>query len=307
MKLGVFHDDAKSGIENFHEQYPTTDEEAFIVTGKNVFDRAIMKKYKRACKPPSLKFTFIGDQVRPDVTGDIHVWEEPIANEHYVIAVDPASGEPGATDFGCISCWRVLDRLDTGATAVQVAEWHGKVDAEILGLYAVVLGRWYNEAVLAPEVFGYGHAVLNAIIKLDYYNIIKRKQLDVVNRTSQDKLGWATTPQTKPQMLTMSRYAVNNEKILINSEQLVNEMMIFVRDEKITGASAYGRGKDDRVMAFMIAICAIEQEYGDQHISSIGILHPPTDKPPLSKDKDPLSHDDFWAKQARKRKSWMDL
>jgi hypothetical protein len=198
-----------------------------------------------------------------------------------------------------------LDRLKTGCLAAQVAEWHGKVDAEVLGLWATMLGKWYNGALLCPEVFGYGHAVLNAIMKLDYYNVIKRKILDAVNRLSTDKYGWATTPTTKPQMLTMSRYAINNEMVIINSEHLVREMMIFVREDRLTGASAYGRGKDDRVMAFMIAICSIEQEYGDQHITSIGILQPPDEKPKDKKDR--LHYDSFWDRNKQRGKHWQDL
>ena len=306
LKLGTFKGESKSGIENFHEQYPTTDEEAFIVSGRNVFEREILKKYKRGCKPPIWKFSFVGDDIRPDVTGDIAVWEEPIKDELYVVSIDPASGEPGSTDFGCIEVLRVMDRLKTGATSMQVAEWHGKVDAEVLGLYAVLIGRWYNDAVLVPEVFGYGHAVLNTILKLDYYNVIKRKVLDVQNRVSTDKYGWVTSPTTKPQMLTMCRYAINNEQVIINSEHLVNEMMIFVREDKITGASAYGRGKDDRVMAYMIGICGVEQEYGDQSMQSVGIIQPKAyDKP---KSGDPLYTDNFTLRnEHQKGKSWLDL
>lgn len=295
----------KSGLENFHEQYPTTDDEAFIVSGKNVYDRNILKKYKRGCKKPTGRYSFLSDKIVPDITGDLKVWEEPIPGEHYVIGIDPASGEPGAADFGGIEVLRVLDRIKTGCIAMQVAEWHGQEDADVLGYYAVQLGNWYNMAVLAPEVFSYGHAVLKTIINEDYPNIIKRKVMDSLNRISKDKYGWATTPTTKPFMVTTSRFIINSEMVIINSDALVDEMMIFVRDDRATGASAHGRGKDDLVMTFLIALCAVEQEYGGRAIDSIGVLPPAEDKP--TKKMDALHYDDFWDRNRQHKKHWQDL
>ena len=302
---GMSGESQKSGLEGFHEQYPTTDDEAFVVSGNNVFDRAVLKKYKRACTKPE----FVGDLVLgklvSDSLGKLKIWERPIPGEKYMASIDPSSGEPGSTDNACIEIFRVLDRRQ-GALALQTAEWHGKLDAKVLGWLAVDLGVLYNKAILAPEAFGYGHAVVDAILGRDYWNVLKRKVMDAMNRVSQDKYGWKTDPTTKPSMLTLGRYCINNELIILNSEELVDEMMIFIRDAYGPGASAYGRGKDDRVMAFLINLSAIEQEYGEQHIYSKGVLQP---NPQLIKPdvKDRLHYDDWIAGNRSKKKNWIDL
>jgi hypothetical protein len=297
-------DSEKNSIEAFHEQYPTTDDEAFIVSGNNVFDRMVLKEYKRACTPPK----FVGDlsngKLVRDSIGRLKIWEDPIPGEKYVAGIDPSSGEPGSTDMAGIEIFRLLNRQE-GLIATQAAEWHGRLDAKILGWLAVDLGVLYNKALLVPEAFGYGHAVIDAILDRDYWDIIKRKVMDAMSRTAKDKYGWKTDSTSKPSMLTLGRYCINNKMIILNSETLVDEMMIYVRDAYGPGASAYGRGKDDLVMAFLICLSGIEQEYGEQHIYSKGIVAPVPDveKPNI---KDKLHYDDFYPGK-RRNKHWMDL
>jgi hypothetical protein len=307
LGAGMAGESEKSGLENFHEQYPTTDDEAFIVSGNNVFDRAVLKQYKRACRKPE----FVGDytlgKLIPDSIGKLRIWEHPIPGEKYVAGIDPASGEPGSTDFGGIEILRVLDRRE-GAVALQAAEWHGRLDPKVLGYLAVDLGVLYNKALLVPEAFGYGHAVIDAILDRDYWDVIKRKVMDAMSRVAKDKYGWKTDPTSKPSMLALGRYCINNQLIILNSEYLVDEMMIYIRDAYGPGANAYGRGKDDLVMAFLIAICGLEQEYGEQHIYSKGITQPtPEIAKPEGNRRDRLHYDDFNPVKKLGRKQWLDL
>jgi hypothetical protein len=306
LGAGLSGESEKSGLENFHEQYPTTDDEAFIVSGNNVFDRAVLKKYKRACRKPE----FVGDlstgKLIPDSLGRLKIWEHPIPGEKYVAGIDPASGEPGSTDFGGIEILRVLDRRE-GAIAIQVAEWHGRLDAKVLGWLGVDLAVMYNKALLVPEAFGYGHAVIDAILDRDYWNVIKRKVMDAMYRVSSDKYGWKTDPTSKPSMLTLGRYCINNELILLNSESLIDEMMIFIRDAYGPGANAYGRGKDDLVMAFLIALSGLEQEYGEQSIYSKGVLPPAPESGDKPDVRDKLHYDDFDPVRGLHKKHWLDL
>jgi hypothetical protein len=293
----------KGDLENFHEQYPVSDDEAFIVSGNRVFNRLALKEYKDKCKRYKWRGEVESDRLIKDSQGNLRVWEMPQKDEKYIITIDPSSGEPGATDFGCIEVLRVMNVKKTGLMATQSAEWHGRTGAEALGQIAVELGKRYNNAILAPEVFGYGHAVLARIQAMDYWNVFKRRVVDSVEQVSKTKLGWKTDSVTKPTLLTYGRYCVNNKLVVINSEDLVDEMMIFVRDE--TSASAYGRGKDDRVMTFLIGLKVIEQEYGESPVEGGGVLQP-TDEKPL-KQGDPLHYDSFWDKRKSKHKHWMDL
>ncbi len=297
----------KGDLENFHEQYPVSDDEAFIVSGNRVFDRLVLKQYKENCKPSTWRGEVEGDRFAQDSYGNLKIWEMPAKGEIYVIPIDPSSGEPGATDFGCIEVLRVMSVKKTGLLATQCAEWHGRIGAETLGQIAVTLGIKYNNAILAPEVFGYGHAVLARIQALDYWNIFKRRVIDSIEKVSKTKLGWKTDPATKPSLLTYGRYIIKKKYVDIKSESLVDEMMIFVRDSSGVGASAYGRGKDDRVMTFLIGLKVIEQEYGEKGVEGGGVLMPSPEGKPLM-GRDPLTYDSFWEKRAKgKYKNWMDL
>jgi hypothetical protein len=291
-------------IENFREQYPTTDDEAFIVSGNSVFDRKVLKEYKNNVKPPIWIGDIEGKDIRERSDGLLRIWNQPLRGEHYVLAIDPASGEPGATDYGCMQVFRVLNRKE-GLVGEQVAEWHGKIEAEKLGYMSTILGYYYNEALLAPEVFGFGHAVLGAINRENYANVLRRTIMDAITLQRTKRLGWVTNASTKPQMLTFGRFCVNGRMVVLKSEALVDEMIIFVRDEGGSGASAYGRGKDDRVMALLVALQAIDQEFNDGTGADSGVLDPPIDN--VEKHirlVDKLQTDDFWDKP--KSTSWLD-
>lgn len=292
--LGRSDGNMSGAVESFHEQYPTTDEEAFIVSGRSVFNRAILKLYYNQCADPISRYAVVDGRMRKDAEGDLCIWKEPEEKAEYVLSIDPASGEPGATDFGCIEVFKV-GRISNNDWGEQVAEWHGKCDAEELARIAQIIGMRYNTALIAPEIFGYGHAVLSALLKNDYPNILRRTQIDAITKTYLNKYGWNTNPTTKPSMLTLGRWIVNNKMIIIRSQFLVMEMITFVRDEGGAGAQAYGRGKDDRVMAFLICLKAMEQEYADHNQDTIGVESPTgsTAGEPINK-KDKLHYDSFW-------------
>jgi len=298
----------KTALENFHEQYPTTDTEAFIVSGKPVFDRAALRAYKERVKKPMWIGDIVGCMLESNIVGSLQIWEQPIDGEKYVASIDPSSGEPGDTDFGAIEVFRVLDRRDGGLVATQCAEWHGKMDTDIVAQYAVTLAKKYNNAIIAPEVCGYGHSVLKEIQKMDYWNIFKRRVVDSVNHKPTTKLGWKTDATTKPMLVSFARQCVENRKVGIKSSMLIHEMTIYVKDNMGSGTSAYGRGKDDLVDAFMINMLVTDIEYGDSHVDSVGVLENKIESKitKLAEKKDKL-HYDTWDGRKKNKGHWLNL
>ena len=73
-------------------------------------------------------------------------------------------------------------------------------------------------------------------------------------------------------------------------------------------ASAYGSGKDDRVMAFLIALMAIRMQFYMDNVweSPLGIQDPPRDTE--ASRKNPLYYDDFLDRGGNdgRKKSWLD-
>jgi hypothetical protein len=294
----------KTSIENFHEQYPTTDEEAFVVSGNPVFDRVALRAYKERVKKPIMHGEIIGDKFETSVIGNIHIWDLPIEKEKYVLSIDPSSGEPGETDFGAIEIFRVLNRHDGGFIAEQCAEWHGKEDTDTIARYAVILARMYNNAVIAPEVFGYGHAVLKEIQKMDYWNIFQRRTIDTITMKPTKKLGWKTDSSTKPMIVSYARQCISKRNVILKSERLVDELIIYVRDQAGTGTSGYGRGKDDLVDAFMINMFVMDIVYRNYN-GSLGVMEQKKDTQIQKKDK--LHYDNFNPRKNSEHKHWLEL
>ncbi len=296
----------KTALENFYEQYPTTDTEAFLVSGRPVFNRSALRDYKTQVRPGKWRGDVIGEKFETNIVGDVQVWEEPIEGEKYVVSIDPSSGEPGATDNGGIEVFRFLDRREGGLVASQCAEWHGTEDTDTVARFAVALAKRYNNALIGPEVFGYGHAVLKEIQKLEYWNIFKRRTIDAITNVPTKKLGWKTDPTTKPMMVSYDRQVVEGKKVRIYSEALLNEMVIYVREKIGSGTAAYGRGKDDLVDSFMINMIVMDTEYGDHHVGNTGIDTGKTEaKQPGETKKDKL-HYDTWEPK-RQSKHWLDI
>jgi len=293
---------ALNDFEAFHEQYPTTPEEAFIVSGLPVFDRAVLRTMFINCKEHMWLGDIEGSRLLENSMGHLRIWEKPVKGAVYVISIDPSSGEPGATDYGCIQVLKV-GAPSSGMVANQVAEWHGKMSPEVLGQYGVMLAKLYNNGLFCPEMCGYGHATLVEAQRLDYWNIYKRRTLDTVRQTSTTKLGWSTTVATKPVLLSFGRLCINGRLVKINSKELLKEMMIFVRDEG-SGAAAYGSGKDDRVMSYLIGLKIINLEYGIDDLSNTGISDPPKFERRI---KDNLKYDDESdLKSITQKKGWLD-
>jgi hypothetical protein len=116
-------------------------------------------------------------------------------------------------------------------------------------------------------------------------------------------------------MLTLGRFVVNNKMVKIKSRHLVMEMITFVRDEGGSGASAYGTGKDDRVVTFLIVLKGIEQEYADNDYTEQGVLDPKKEhehvKDEQGNKKDKLHFDTYWDEHPSGKDddtpNWQDL
>lgn len=93
------------------------------------------------------------------IDGNMWIWEDPIENHKYIMAIDAASGS--ADDFGSI--W-LLD-FDTGN---QVAEYHGKVSPDILGEIGHYYGESYNAYVVVDVTGGYGVSTVLKMLELGY-------------------------------------------------------------------------------------------------------------------------------------------
>ena len=229
---------AKAQKEMVKQEYPTTAEEAFISTGRNVFHISDIQKHE-PIDPVARKYD------------SLLVWEEPLAGFKYVIGCDPAEGLGG--DNAVI---QVLNAY-TGFQAAEMAVNH--VPTDELGGYLIDIGNYYNKAYIVPEINAIGLAVVNHI-KNKYYNIYRREVWDKVKKDKKQLLGWKTTMTTKPKLIMDLEEAVRNQDIEINSVETLKELRTFVRTDESgrQGYGAEGDYYDDRVIALGLAVQGIK-------------------------------------------------
>lgn len=244
-------------IDSFNQEYPATDEEAFIVSGNPIWSPTMLKKYLLATHEPKMIGDLVGAYdifLEENPKGSLKVWLEPVKGHDYVIGVDVAEGlemnsggtESARTDF---SVAYVLDRK----TAEVVACWYGKLMGDQLGHVLDLLGRYYNQAFIGVERNHQGLLPLITLRDLNYPRLYYQEKLGLDADKQTPKLGWYTDRFTRPLMIDEGSRWLREGRVKIYDEDLVDEMMSFVRYPDGQGRAAQG-AFDDRVMAFLITL-----------------------------------------------------
>lgn len=243
--------------EKFKQEYPLTDEEAFITSGKRVFKEFMTKPQEKNITKPWCKGHV--DLVSgvpifiPDDEGDIVFYKMPQRGHRYVIGADTSEGSTG-NDY---ACGQVIDRT----TWEQVAVIHGHIDPEIFAEKLAVLGRYYNYALVAPESNFHGLVTLREMVKLGYPNICKRMKTNVTDQGEYEEvedLGWVTNQKTKPIIISDFKEALRNVLIVLHDSPTLTEVkhysVLANRDSGVPIYGATGGFNDDRVIALCIAV-----------------------------------------------------
>lgn len=237
-------------VDKFRQEYPSTEEEAFIFSGSPIFDRKVLKRVKTLDPIWQGDIDLYTEQILKDDEGLLKVWEHPEPTGEYVIGVDTSSGT--SDDY---SCFCVLKRTWPKGLCDQVAEWHGKVDPVALGRLAVVLAKHYNNAMLSIEINNHGLTTQNEAQR-NYWNFYRWQYFDRVGRTYTSKLGWETNIATKPILVDRVKACLRDGLVGIASEGLLQELWLYV---KIQGTMTFEAesGHDDRVSAFLIGVTTL--------------------------------------------------
>jgi hypothetical protein len=256
-KIGQLNGD----LDAFNESYPATPHDAFIVSGNNVWSNTLLGQYMLQTKDPQLRGSLVGFNpidIMQNEKGHLRIWVRPEEFHSYVIGVDVSEGkivaegdEESETDY---SCAQVIDRT----TYEQVAVWHGKVDPDILGRQVELLGRYYNNALIAVERNSVGLTPLIVLRDLYYPNLYYRETYGQLADRRTPELGWVTDMNTKDLIINEATQLIRDKRLAIRDSDTIGEMMSFVRDAR-GRASASSGAHDDRVMAFLIAVKMLSQ------------------------------------------------
>lgn len=233
--------------DQFKQEYPLTPEEAFISSGRPVFNQErINADIERA---RALTYT-IGDIVSGNFMeahrGLYKAFKKPSGEKRYAIGADVAEG----LETGDFSTMTILDQ-----NLEQVASYHGHIHPDLFGAEMIKAGLLYNKAMLAPEVNNHGLTTLTHIANKSYPFVYTRQILDERTNEYTSKAGWQTNSKTKHLMLDEFIAAYRDNLIKINDIETLREMATLTIEPD---GSVNLNGKD-RVVSFCIALQAVKQ------------------------------------------------
>ncbi len=230
----------------FRQEYPCTPEEAFLYSGRPVFERAWLLLAQRETFKPRGRRRLVGDKFEEAAEGDLRVWSEPKPNERYVIGADVAEG----LVHGDYSCADVL----LCPSGRQVAQWHGHIGPDRFADVLAALGRWYHTAFIGVERNNHGLTTLTRLRDGHYPQLYS--QADLEYRGSADhetkRIGWLTTHKSKFKIIDQLAAELRDGDHGLACRESVDEMLSYVIHED----GSYGaqvNAFDDRVMARAIA------------------------------------------------------
>lgn len=245
----------RGSIDTFKQEYPASPEEAFIASGQPAFDVMTILEQRPNIVPAKLRLTVDAEDGSLMVVskGEIRVWKEPEEGRQYVIGADTAEGLSG----GDYSCGIVLDM----ASMEQVASVHGRIQYHEFAILLNALGRYYNTALLAIEVYPQGFTVQDKLLRNHHYPMLHmwKGKPDRVRHNQRSLYGWETNIWSRPLLIAAGQRALNHGLVTLHEDGLLNELMRFSKNDD--GKYEAAVGHDDRVLALLIALRSREENY----------------------------------------------
>ena len=247
-------EERKGDVDKFMQEYPATDTEAFISSGRPVFAAQHMKRLDLSVREPEWKGTIVfgeeGELVyKEDSWGELSIWEEPKPDEYYVIAGDLSEGKLKNTIEGTkhdYSVWQIL-KCTPFPPVEQVAIWHGYLEPDVFFDIGVQLARKYNDALLSWECNTIGTGGnYHVCVKNRYWKVYRRTIWDAGHQEKSKVVGWYTSGPTKHSMVIMSQEVVREGYIVVHDSGTISEMRAYSEED---GKYQPTSGHDDRVMA----------------------------------------------------------
>lgn len=239
-------------LDKFHQEYPSTPDEAFLSTGRCVFDKQALVLRREQVRllgweygSFSLEYDLLGKIERfrwvPEPGGPVRILKHPEEGVPYVLGGDTAGD--GSDYFA----GHVLDNR----TGAQVAVIHHQFGERAFAEQAYCLGMYYNTALIGLEI-NYSTYPQKCLEELGYRRFYIRQRLDTYTGKLAEAYGFETTTKSRPLIIDNLKEVVRQELQNIADYQTLGEMLTFVYDEKWKPQAEVGE-HDDLVMSLAIA------------------------------------------------------
>ena len=269
-------------LQLFHQEYPTTPQEAFASSGRKVFSVPSLRwaETRLLSEPvPATRWDFWIDdadkvQRHENPDGPVWIYREPVPGADYVFGCDAsygkAKGDKGTTNFLRCDTWE------------QVAVISGRLDEDAQADLNCALGRYYGagmnggEVLAVIEINGPGIAVLRRMEAAGYGNFYFRVVPDDITQKPTKAVGWWTSAKTRSVMVSTLKSAVRDmpsgRGLILNHSTTIQEMTGWVLHTGFTGKTKEQpgpNGYDDEITSLGVALVGgcIEAGYGAPIVS----------------------------------------
>jgi len=248
--------------ELIKQEYPCSADEAFLASGRCVFDKDIIVQRKEYLKklyteqPPkrgSFYFEWndpdTQDKIKDDTirfvenaNGIINIYEDRKDNYPYVIGGD-TKGE--GKDF-------YAGTVINNATGNRCAVIRMQVsNSKPYTHQMYCLGRHLNDALIGIEM-NWNTGPIEELQRLNYPLQYRRKQYDIKSNKLLEKYGWRTDGNTRPLIIDKEIALIEEHPELFNDLTMLDECLTFVYDENNRPDAESGK-HDDVLFSDMIA------------------------------------------------------
>ena len=276
--------------KKFYQEYPSTPEEAFLASGRPVFDTRMLQEMEKIAiaatktrpymcgeviknidpqSPEKFSFREVRRAGEVDPT-PLRVWWLPEKGKKYVIGVDVSEGIEIESSRGKEPDYSIIDIMEVGSRKTA-ARWRGYIDPDLLGEVVFNLGMFYNKALVGVEVNNHGIATAAWLKNSFYRNLYMRETAeDDQFQVRTTKFGWATNKKTKPIMISELVRSIRENDIIDLDIVFIRECLSYVRRDDGSMAAQEGQ-HDDCVMAKAIALqmadwAPYDTEYAKENI-----------------------------------------
>lgn len=244
----VLQDKSKN---QFYQEYPATDFEAFINTGSSVFDQTKIAEQMKYILPPLDKeqLQHIPDILKQYLGKGLEIYDLPKPRMRMYAGLDVASGS--GNDYSTITI--------LGADGQQYASFY-RNDIPVYKFAEIVraIGLFFNYAYLCIERNGFGTGLLERLRECEqpYLNIFKHKHFN--RGKERTMLGWNNNAVTKQQAVLTAKELFECEMVNIQCKETLKQMQTFVEKAGSKLENKSNSLHDDLVISFMLAVVALK-------------------------------------------------
>ena len=235
---------AQNGIDRFKQEYPAEADEAFLTSGRPVFNPEQLQQQLSETRDVEQRLALEADEFVNNIRGELTIYRPHDPGERYVIGADCSMGLRN----GDYSVAQILDSKKR-----QVATWRGHVHPDYFAEVLYALGEFFNEAFIIVENNSHGILTCTRLGKdFAYPNMYLETQVDKLTDRETIKLGFTTTAKTKPLVIDQLRASLREGEMELNDKTTIRELMTYIVTESGSMEAEAGCF-DDCVMALALA------------------------------------------------------